>query len=187
MFFDRGFYMAAQPWKTLFQDDVSYFLYLSMLSVLAIYVFNRVSKRNVLGVDGKKVLYLALVLILGAGVLVNETFKDNFGRARPRDIVEFGGTKQFTPAFVLSHECDRNCSFSSGDAAGAFFSLALAFALSRKRAMLLLALAFGAAVSLYRIAAGAHFFSDCVVSFFVMLILSDALYYYMISHEPESS
>jgi hypothetical protein len=34
-------------------------------------------------------------------------------------------------------------------------------------------------------AAGAHFFSDCVVSFFVMLILADALFYYMILPEPE--
>jgi len=185
MFFDNGFYLQGQRWKTLFQDGVNYFLYLSMLSVLGIYAFNRFTKRNWCGVDAKKVLYLVLVLILGAGLIVNVIFKENFGRARPRDIMEFGGSKHFTPALVISHECDSNCSFSSGEGAGAFFSLALAMALSRKRALLLVGFAFGSVVSLYRIAAGAHFFSDCVVSFFVMLIVADALYYYMILHKSD--
>ena len=60
------------------------------------------------------------MLVLGAGLVVNGILKDDFGRARPRDIEAFGGSSQFTPAFVVSHECDRNCSFSSGDGAGAF-------------------------------------------------------------------
>jgi membrane-associated phospholipid phosphatase len=51
--------------------------------------------------------------------------------------------------------------------------------LSRKRAVLLSAFAYGALVSCSRVASGAHFLSDCVVSFFVMLILSDVLYYYV--------
>jgi lipid A 4'-phosphatase len=185
LFFDNGFYLEGPRWKALFQDGVLYFLCLSMLSVFGVYVFNRVSKRNLCGLDGRKLLYLIVVLILGAGLIVNATLKDHFGRARPRDIEEFGGSKHFTPPFVISHECARNCSFSSGDAAGAFFSLALALALSRKRAIWLGGLAFGSVVSLYRIAAGAHFFSDCVVSFFVMLIIADALYYYMILHKSD--
>jgi membrane-associated phospholipid phosphatase len=40
-------------------------------------------------------------------------------------------------------------------------------------------------VSWSRIASGAHFFSDTVVSFFVMLIVTDVLYYYMIVPEAE--
>jgi lipid A 4'-phosphatase len=110
--------------------------------------------------------------------------KDNFGRARPRDIEEFGGSKHFTPAFVISRECNTNCSFSSGDAAGGFFSLALVMALSRRRRMLAAAAAFGALVSLSRVASGAHFFSDTVASFFVMLIVADVLYYFMFLPEP---
>lgn len=185
LFFDHGFYLEGQRWKTWFQDGVLYFLCLSMLSVFGVYVSNRLSKRNLCGIDGRKALYLVAVLLLGAGLIVNAGLKDHFGRARPRDVAEFGGSKHFTPAFVISHECDSNCSFSSGDGAGAFFSLALALALSRKRAILLAAVAFGSVVSLYRIAAGAHFFSDCVVSFFVMLIVADCLYYYMILRKSD--
>jgi lipid A 4'-phosphatase len=126
-----------------------------------------------------------LVLVIGPGLIVNSTLKENFGRARPRDVMEFGGSKQFTPAFVICHECNKNCSFSSGDAAGGFFAITLAFALSRRRVVFVAALLFGAAISLARIAAGAHFFSDTVVSFFVVLILSDLLHHYIVLSDVE--
>jgi lipid A 4'-phosphatase len=161
------------------------FLYVSMGTVIAIYAFNRSTGRKVGGVDGRRVLYLMLVLVIGPGLIVNSTLKENFGRARPRDVMEFGGSKQFTPAFVISHECNKNCSFSSGDAAGGFFAITLAFALSRRRVVFVAALLFGAAISLARIAAGAHFFSDTVVSFFVVLILSDLLHHYIVLSDVE--
>ena len=180
IFFDNGFNLKDQWWQTLLREGLVHFLWLSMASVVAVYVLSKLSKRSVCTVNGKKVCYLFLVLLLGAGLIVNVILKDNFGRARPRDIEEFGGSKHFTPAFVVSDECDRNCSFSSGEGAGAFFSLALACALSRRRAIFLAAVGFGSLVSFSRIASGAHFFSDTIVSFFVMLIITDVLYHYMV-------
>ena len=185
VFFDEGFPLKEQWWHTWFRKGVTWFLWLSMGSVAAVYAVNRLFQRNLCEVDGKKVCYLFLVLILGAGLIVNVILKDQFGRARPRDIEEFGGTKRFTPAFVLSQECDTNCSFSSGEGAGAFFSLALVMALSRRRATLVASVALGSLVSLSRVASGAHFFSDTVVSFFVMLIVADVLYHYMFLPESE--
>jgi lipid A 4'-phosphatase len=185
IFFDGGFPIKDLWWPAWLHTGLSYFLWASMLFVVTAYALNRVRRRNYCGLDGKKVCYLFLVLILGAGLIVNVILKDNFGRARPRDIEEFGGTKHFTPAFVVSRECSANCSFSSGDAAGAFFSLALAMSLGRKRPAILAGLGLGALVSLSRIATGAHFFSDTVVSFFIMLIVTDVLYYYMFLPEPD--
>jgi len=185
IFFDGSSFLRNRWWQKLLYDGLGYFLICSLVAVVAIYVCNRLWKRNICGVDGKRVLYLFVVLILGAGLIVNLGLKDNFGRARPREIAEFGGTKQFTPAFVVSRECRTNCSFSSGDAAGAFFTLAIAMALSRRRSMFILGLALGVLVSLSRIASGAHFFSDTVVSFFVMLIVADALYYYIVLTEAD--
>ena len=46
--------------------------------------------------------------------------------------------------------------------------------------MLLAAFAYGTVVSFSRVATGAHFFSDSVVSFFVMLISADVLYHYLL-------
>jgi lipid A 4'-phosphatase len=180
LFFDQGFPLTEQWIHQLIHEGMAYYLCLSLASVVGAYVFNRVWKRNLGSVDGKKVCYLFVVLILGAGLIVNVVFKDGFGRARPRDIVEFGGSKQFTPAFIVTNECARNCSFSSGEGAGGFFSLALVAALSRRRAALIAAVGLGVLVSWSRIASGAHFFSDTVVSFFVMLIVTDVLYYYML-------
>ncbi len=181
LFYDgTRFYLAKQGWVRLLHQCASYMVGLSMTSIVGLYAFNRFSRRNVCGVDGKKVIYLFVVLILGAGLIVNVLFKGNFGRARPRNVEMFGGSHQFSPAFVVTDECAKNCSFSSGDAAGAFFSLALALALSRKRAILLAAFGFGALVSFARIASGAHFLSDTIVSFFVMLTITDIMYFYML-------
>ena len=167
-------------WQRLVRAGLIYFLYGSLGAVITIYGLNRVFKRNLLDIDGKKVTYLLLVLIIGSGLIVNGAFKQGFGRARPRDVAEFGGSKIFTPAFVVAVQCKTNCSFSSGDVAGAFFSIALAMALGRRRALFLAALAVGSLMSLARISSGAHFFSDAVVSFFVMWIVADVLYYYVV-------
>jgi lipid A 4'-phosphatase len=179
-FFDGGFQISERWWQKLLRDGISYFVFLSMALVMAIYLVNRFTRQTLWAIDGRKVCYLFLVLILGAGLIVNVGFKDNFGRARPRDVEEFGGQKQFTPAFVISRECTRNCSFSCGEGAAGFFSLALALALSRRRRIFAAAVGLGILVSISRIVAGAHFFSDTVVSFFVMLVVADVLYHYIV-------
>jgi lipid A 4'-phosphatase len=185
LFFDDGFYMANQKWTRLLHGSVPWFVVASIGAVTAIYVFNRLAARNICGIDGRKVVYLLLVLALGAGLIVNGILKAEFGRARPRDITEFGGATHFTPAYVVSSNCSRNCSFSSGDTAGAFFSLACVAALSRRRSIVTAAVGFGVFVSAARIASGSHFLSDAIVSFFVMLIVSDALYYRIFLFSPQ--
>lgn len=182
LFFDGKSFVGERSWSKYLQTGLGYFLVLSVVGVLAIYAVNRLLRRRILGLDGRRVLFVILVLAIGAGLIVNVMLKDNFGRARPRDLVEFGGTKQFTPAFVPSSQCNTNCSFASGDAAGAFFAIALAMALGRRRAALVAALVLGALVSISRIAAGAHFLSDTVTSFFIMVIVADILFFYLISN-----
>lgn len=179
VFYDGGFYMADQGWTKLLHASVTWFLYGSMAVVGAIYAFNRLSGRHVWGIDGRKVVYLLLVLALGAGLIVNGIFKEGFGRARPKDIAEFGGASHYTRAYAISSNCSHNCSFSSGDVAGAFFSLAFVAAISRRRTVVAAAVGYGVLMAAARMASGSHFLSDTVVSFFVMLIVSDALYYRM--------
>jgi lipid A 4'-phosphatase len=186
LFFHGGSFPRDQWWQSLLHDSLNWFISLSLGVPAALYAFNRLLGKKVAAMCGRKLLYLFLVLALGAGLIVNTGLKDNFGRARPRDVAEFGGAKQFTPAFVISHECRTNCSFSSGDAAGGFFSLALVFALARRRrGALVAAVAIGVIESLARISSGAHFFSDTVVSFFVMLLVADVLYFYIVMSPAE--
>jgi len=181
LFFRDGFQLSERWWTRFMHESMGYFLAVALTAVVGLYLCNKLAKRDLCGVDGKKVVYLFLVLIVGAGLIVNLVLKDNFGRARPRDVVEFGGTKLYTPPFVVSTECGKNCSFSSGEAAAGFFALALARALSRRRAALIAGFGFGALASFCRVASGAHFLSDAIVSFFVMLIVADVLHYYLLA------
>lgn len=185
LFFDgTGFYLKNSWWVTWLQECVGCFIGLGLAAVVGLFAFNRLSGRRVRGVDGRVVAYVLLALLLGTGLIVNGVLKHGFGRARPRNVLEFGGDQRFSPAFVLSEACTTNCSFPSGDAAGAFFALPLAYALFRRRRALLAAAAFGGLVSFSRIASGAHFFSDTVVSFFVMWIVADTLHAHMLRTAP---
>src|SRR5690349_20446729 len=187
LFFDGKTFLRDQWWQRLLQQGLGWFLPVSVGVVALIYLCNRIWKRNVCCVDARRLLYVVLVLGIGCGFIVNFGLKDHFHRARPRDVVEFGGTKLFSPAFQVSNQCRTNCSFSSGDAAGGFFSLALALALSRRRAAYAAALAVGAVMSFARISSGAHFFSDTVTSFFVMLLVADVLYFYLLTPRLHSA
>jgi lipid A 4'-phosphatase len=184
LFFENGFVLRTNRLQEIVQDGIGISLTSCMLLFTGVYVFNRRRNRRLWEIDGRKLLYLFAVLVLGAGLIVNALLKDHLGRARPRDIAEFGGSRQFTPAYVPSGECARNCSFPTGDGAAAFFSLAVSSVFRRKRALVIAGVSLGVAVSLSRIAAGAHFLSDAVVSFFVMWLIADILYHYMLEPRP---
>lgn len=107
---------------------------------------------------------LAFVVIagtLGPGALVNLGFKDNWQRARPYQVVPFGGTQQFTRAAVMTDQCDNNCSFVSGHVACGFFLAGLAL-VHRRRQLLWTAIGItsGLVIGFARMADSAHWLSD---------------------------
>ena len=134
-----------------------------IIVVLAIgLVGTLVRRRPIIGLDWRRFLFLLLCFGIGTGIVANAIFKDNWGRARPSQIVEFGGDKQFTPAFVIADQCPRNCSFVSGDAAFAFGTIGIALLAGRRPRYVAAALAFGALIGFGRMLAGGHFLSDVV-------------------------
>lgn len=76
-------------------------------------------RHDLFGVPGGKWQFIALLYILGPGILVNAILKNYWGRARPDQIVDFGGSALFSPAWVMTDQCARNCSFVSGEGSGA--------------------------------------------------------------------
>ncbi|TCS72669.1 lipid A 4'-phosphatase [Sulfuritortus calidifontis] len=117
----------------------------------------------------KGLIYLLLVAALGPGLLVNTVFKDNWGRARPVQVENFGGDKAFTPAWVPARQCARNCAFVCGDASVGFFLLAPGFLLARqRRAWLAVGLIAGGLLGLMRLAQGGHFLSDVIFAFYLV-------------------
>ena len=133
-------------------------------------------KRRLAGYDGKALLFLLLALLIGPGLIANEILKDEWGRARPRQIVEFGGSASFTPPLVLADQCENNCSFVSGDGSFGFylpaFGLVAATTVWRRR-LFWGGMAAGCVFGFARIAMGAHFFSDVVyAAVFMVLTIS---------------
>jgi lipid A 4'-phosphatase len=107
------------------------------------------------------------VVVLGVGFLVHAVLKDNMGRPRPRDVIEFSGPIAFVPVFVPSTFCKTNCSFVSGHAAIGFSVMAFGmFGVRRRRHVWFgVGLLAGGLVGAVRIAQGGHFLSDVVFSF----------------------
>ena len=63
-------------------------------------------------------VWLSAILL---SFFINSVLKANWGRARPNDILEFGGEKNFSSWVQISNECSGNCSFVSGDSSVGFF------------------------------------------------------------------
>ncbi|TMJ56595.1 MAG: phosphatase PAP2 family protein [Alphaproteobacteria bacterium] len=133
--------------------------------------------------DRKALIFVTVATVLGPGLIANTVLKDHWGRARPYQIAEFGGARQFTPAPLPTAQCERNCAFVSGHAALGFSLAAFAFLLplgARRRTAIAAALIFGALVGLGRIAAGRHFLSDVVYAGLIVFATSWLLYQWIV-------
>ncbi|SIS57963.1 phosphatase PAP2 family protein [Neptunomonas antarctica] len=121
--------------------------------------------KNKLKAKQKVFLFLIVTMVVGPGLLVNVFIKDNsIGRARPVQIEQFGGTDTFTPAFIYSGQCQKNCSFVSGHAAIGFYAIVLGW-IFRKRIWFWSGFSLGAIIGLSRMMEGGHFLSDIVFAF----------------------
>ena len=165
LFFDankRTFEMGGQAW-TLYSRDVASALITLLVAPAFVAIVGKLTlpRRRML-IGGRAALLLIVTLALGPGVLANKIFKEHWGRMRPVDVTQFGGTDRFTPWWDPRGPCTENCSFIAGEPSGAFWTLAPA-ALAPPQWRLLTygaALTFGAFVGSLRIAAGGHFFTD---------------------------
>lgn len=131
---------------------------------------------------------LLLVLVLGAGLIVNLGFKDNFGRYRPRQTVEFMGTHQYQMPLEPGIP-GTGRSFPSGHPTPAFALSLLYFFWRLKNPRLawialFSSLSLGALMGVGRMAAGAHFLSDIIWSGYLMFATS-AFVYYGLMRVPE--
>lgn len=133
-------------------------------------------------------LYLALLLALGPGLVVNVIFKDHFGRPRPTQTEEFGGRESFRAVGERSG-AGRGKSFPSGHASMGFYWLGLfLFFWDRKRGLAWafggLALLHGLVMGVGRMAQGGHWFSDVLWSAGFVYLTGWLLHYLLFSRQP---
>jgi lipid A 4'-phosphatase len=162
----KWFFLRYEPAFEFIRKGLPAVIFGIAAYLLAMWLAGEVFKERFFGLSRRIMLYLALSLATGPGLIVNMLLKDNWGRARPTTIAEFGGKLVFTPPFVISNQCADNCSFASGHAALAFWIAALALIVPEpwRRPAFLGALGFGFAVGFVRIIQGAHFYSDVVTA-----------------------
>jgi membrane-associated phospholipid phosphatase len=123
--------------------------------------------------SGRAVLFLALTLAIGPGLLVNVALKDHSHRPRPVQTLELGGKWPFRPWYRFDGQCQRNCSFVSGEASSAFWTLAPALLAPPPVRPLAVgaALVFGTGVAALRMAFGGHYLSDSLISGLLTILL----------------
>jgi len=129
--------------------------------------------------------FIAALFILGPGLLADFTMKRVWGRARPADVTEFGGTLAFTPPNVIAHQCTSNCSFVSGEVAGTVaLSIALLLLIDRLQRQIsipayrtakVIILLLPVYVAFQRIASGRHFLSDAIMAAVLVLLCAVVL------------
>ncbi len=132
----------------------------------------------------KPAIFLLCAFLLGPGLFVHGILKDHWGRARPFQTTEFGGQKVFSPAWVKTDQCEKNCSFVSGHAAMGFYPLAVAFLGWPYRRWLWGGVALGCFTGIVRIAQGGHFLSDIVFAFYVVYFAAWLSYWLVYRRSP---
>lgn len=123
----------------------------------------------------RKLLYIILIIALTPGIIVEYGFKQNFERPRPKEVVLFGGKKDFYPAYTFANQ--KSKSFISGHSAAAFSLVGIAMLFYKRRNFfILLSLTYGVGMIFARIMAGGHFLSDVLLSALLVLIANLLLY-----------
>lgn len=167
-----GFWLAHARLPLLIHDlcNIGTRVLVALLAIAALVAWRR--KRPVLGLNIQAALFLLTVLIVGPGLITNSVLKDNWGRARPHQVQQFGGKAHFSPALRMTDQCDDNCSFIAGDPSLGF-ALHAPFYLvapARRRRVFWGGFAGGGLLfGIDRLIMGGHFASDILWAGLVML------------------
>ena len=174
----KGFDLATHP-LFLGMHWVAYYGARTLgLGLAVLLLLTTLRHRPVWHVQAKGWLFLFLALMIGPVLIANVVLKDHWGRARPREVTEFGGSAHFSSAWIPQQTPHKNDSFVAGDPAFAFYLTSFAYVVPRpkkrdkphlSRRFFWMGMGVGALFGVARIVMGAHFLSDVLFAAFFML------------------
>ena len=126
-------------------------------------------------------------LIIGPVILVNFVLKAYSGRPRPWQTLDFGGHLDFVQAGSMAGRCTKNCSFISGEAAGAGWIFCLIFLIPQpsRSALALPLIAISFLSPAIRVAFGAHYLSDAILGWLLSVVVFTGLLALTVSPQGE--
>lgn len=163
------------------KNSLFYILPLTLLSIVVYALW----PRRLRMLAPHRALFVLGSFGIGALVLVH-VLKAIIGRARPHDTLLFGGDMDFTPVWQISNMCGASCSFPSGEsaAAAALLSFIVYASPGMRRPFLTVVLPLAVFLSVNRMLVGAHFFSDVLLAWLMVLFVMVVLWRYI---EPRAA
>lgn len=172
-----GFYLRNHAFVQLLYRSETWLAIAAVAPPLTVLLLSLIPRAHWCKRRLRAATYLLLVMVIGPGLIVNAALKNYWDRARPDQIVQFGGESHFTPALVPSDQCKRNCSFPSGHAALGFVFIAIGFVAGRHRERWMASGAvLGAMLGFTRIVQGKHFLSDVIFAFCIVFVTAWVLH-----------
>ena len=98
LFYDgtQGFYLADWLPVRVIEAAVPWIVRAMVVLAVAAALWLAFARRPLWRVDRKALVFLVAATVLGPGLIANTVLKDSWGRARPYQVTEFGGARQFT-------------------------------------------------------------------------------------------
>jgi lipid A 4'-phosphatase len=169
----KGFVLAYQPHLVAFRELAHSLITLAMAAIVIFGIYRLARRKAAFDDVGLRITALLITAYVGPLLIVNKILKEHMGRPRPWHTTDFGGDLSFVPAWHYSEACLRNCSFVSGEAAGAAFLLCATLLTPRRWRWHWVAavLPVSLAMASLRVAFGAHFVSDVVLGYLLTLLV----------------
>lgn len=196
LFFDGTAWRGGPASETL-RFALWRFSAIVLLAAFVLWLVALVRHRPVLRGSARVWGLIVLVYTLGPGLMADGLLKRFWGRARPADVTGFGGTHDFTPPWMPADQCLSNCSFVSGEVAGATataIALVIILGLWRDRlspmacrVWVCVALAVPVVSALQRMAAGRHFLSDVIFAALFTMLIASLLHVALFGRKPPAA
>lgn len=190
----RGFLLANNPAAEAIRQAIwrgSELVALGSLAGLILAAFHR----RIAGIPARVWGFVVLLYALGPGLIVDGLLKSYSGRARPAEILQFGGDKLFSPALIVSDQCQDNCSFVSGEGSGAAalsISLIVILTVLRDRigtaayrTLVAISALLGLVGATLRMMTGRHYLSDTVFAVLIVGFIALGLHWALLRRQSD--